>query len=273
MIRFAALWKKIDSFICSGRPEDSLMRNKDLNNEARSTARQYCADLFHWKQTLKSSGISNHSLIYGEIGWPSGEGDIGSLEAFEIFWKTLSSCSSQNNLDINVFNIVDEVSTAKVTLLNKTRDKFGGYGILKIQTEINNTDEVLSRPQLISVMMSTSTPRYLEPKKISPEKSFDQTSPKLEGSDDSFQNASDHNSPEESSNFIPIVFGTISLVVVIVVSIVAGLIYFFNRNIVVSNDKVNRTDIQSKLDEEYEDTQLQTFNVRQTLFYSGFLYW
>jgi len=276
VIHFATLWKKIDFFICLGRLIDILMRSKDLNNEARSTARQYCADLFHWKQTLKSSGLSNHSLIYGEIGWPSGEGDIRSLELFETFWKTLSSCSSQNNLDINVFNIVDEVSKAKVTLLNKTRDKFGGYGILKIHSKTNNKDEVISLPQLISVVMSTSTPKYLEHKQIPAEKISDQPSPKLGSSDRAFPNSSDHNSVEETSSFTLLVMCTISFVVVIAVSIVAGLIYFFNRNIIVSsNGEDNRTDIQTKLDEEFDDTlQLQTFNVRHTLtlLLSGFFY-
>jgi len=232
VIAFAAKWKKIDIFICSGRSENIMMRSKDLNNEARSTARQYCADLYHWKKTLKSSGLSNHSVVYGEIGWRSAEGDGGSMESFEIFWKTLSSCSLQNNLDINVFNIIDEVSKAKVTALNKTRDKFGGYGIVQFLTETNNTGKALSRPQVISEVMLTSTPNYLESKQISTEKSVDQTSPKLASPDKPFQNSKDHNSPQESSNSIPIVLGTISFVVAIVVSIVAGTIYFFNRYIV-----------------------------------------
>jgi len=262
MIRIAALWKKIDFFICLGWPEDITKRSKDLTNEARSTARQYCANLFHWKETLKSSGLSNHSLIYGEIGWPSGEGHIGSMESFEIFWKTLSSCSSQNNLDINAFNIVDEVCKAKVTLLNQTRDKFVGYGILQVHTETNNTGKALSRSQVISEVMLTSTPKYLEPKQILAEKSFVQTSAKNESPKESFQSSSDQNSPQDSSNFIPILLCAISFVVVIVVSIVAGLIYFFIPNIVGSNAKDNRTDIQSNLEEE---TQLQIFNVRDTL--------
>jgi len=272
---FASLWKKIDFFICSGLETNiAKIHKKDLSSEARSVARQYCANLFHWKEALKSSGLSNHSFIYGEIGWRSGEGDIGSLESFEEFWKTLLACSSQNNLDINVFNIVDEVPQLKATSI-QTRDTFGGYGILHSHTATyNNTDsQVWSRRQVISEVTSTRIPKFWEPKKISTEESSNPSSPPLSifSLNNTLSNSSHQRSGEEKNDKNPY-FKTIVLVVsflftvVFVVSILVGLIYSFNRqsdNNGGSNDKCEDISLDNTCTEPR-----QKLTVRQVLLYS-----
>jgi len=234
---FVVLLGKIDFLICSGPQKNIKNSYVDLNFEARSTAGQYCLDLVRWTKSLNLSGLSNNSLIDGEIGWRSENSGafLGSIESFEIFWRTLSWCSSKNNLKINMFNIVDNEVPKKgqrQQQMTKKQDKLGGYGILKAiytsnrkpgnQLQSQEDQDPVEAPQTIP------TPGYFEPTESS--------------TTEALPVSTDKSLPLQSI----ILAVTLLSAVGFVVSILVGLkYYYFDRKVIdVSRDKREDTELQ-----------------------------
>jgi len=98
--------------------------------------------------------------LHGETGWRSENHTfgLGTLKSYDIFWKTLSNCSLQKGIQINLFSLLNQVTIGAFS----TQNRFKRYGLLGIENTKDNVNPNQYKPEVSRISEETQNLTHRE---------------------------------------------------------------------------------------------------------------